>query len=65
MKRRQIDPGTKLAAILEGLKGESSIAEICRKYQISESLYIAGGTSSWRPAVGPWLPVMALAPRYP
>jgi transposase-like protein len=39
MKRRQIDPDTKLAAVLEGLKGESSIAEICRKYQISESLY--------------------------
>jgi len=39
MKRRRIDPDTKLAAVLEGLKGESSIAEICRKYQISESLY--------------------------
>lgn len=39
MKRRRIDPDTKLAAVLEGLKGESSIADICRKYQISESLY--------------------------
>jgi transposase-like protein len=39
MKRRRIDPETKLAAVLEGLKGESSIADICRKYQISESLY--------------------------
>lgn len=39
MKRRRIDADTKLAAVLEGLKGESSIAEICRKYQISESLY--------------------------
>ena len=39
MKRRRIDSDTKLAAVLEGLKGESSIAEICRKYQISESLY--------------------------
>ena len=28
-----------MAAVLEGLKGESSVAEICRKYQISESLY--------------------------
>jgi transposase-like protein len=39
MKRRKIDPDTKLAAVLEGLRGESSIADICRKYQISESLY--------------------------
>jgi transposase len=28
-----------MASVLEGLKGESSIADICRKYQISESLY--------------------------
>jgi transposase len=39
MKRRKIDPETKMSAVLEGLKGESSVAEICRKYQISESLY--------------------------
>ena len=39
MKRRRIDSDTKLVAVLEWLKGESSIAEICRKYQISESLY--------------------------
>ena len=39
MKRRKIDPETKMAAVLEGLRSESSIADICRKYQISESLY--------------------------
>ena len=39
MKRRKIDPETKMAAVLEGLRGESSIADICRGYQISESLY--------------------------
>jgi transposase len=39
MKRRKIDPETKMAAVLEGLRGGSSIAEICRKYQVSESLY--------------------------
>jgi transposase len=39
MKRRKIDPETKMAAVLEGLKSESSVADICRKYQISESLY--------------------------
>lgn len=39
MKRRKIDPETKTATVLEGLKGESSVAGICRKYQISENLY--------------------------
>ncbi len=39
MKRRKIDPETKTAAVLEGLRGESSMAVIRRKYQISESLY--------------------------
>jgi transposase len=46
MKRRKIDPETKMAAVLEGLRGESSVAEICRKYQISESLYYR-----WREAM--------------
>ncbi len=39
MKRRKVNPDTRMAAVLEGLKGESSITDICRKYQISESLY--------------------------
>ena len=39
MKRRKIVAETKMSAVLEGLKRESSIADICRKYQISESLY--------------------------
>jgi len=29
---------TKMVAVLEGLRGESSIADICHKHQISESL---------------------------
>jgi transposase-like protein len=32
MKRRKIDPETQMVAVLEGLRGESSIADICRKY---------------------------------
>jgi len=64
MKRRKIDPETKMAAVLEGLKGASAIADICRKYQISESLYYR-----WRDkfleagSLGPWLPGTALVPR--
>ncbi len=60
MQRREIDPETKKAAVLEGLRGESSMADICRKYQISESLYyrwrdkfLAGGSLgvTWRSQV--------------
>ena len=29
----------KLAIVLEGLKGNSTVSEICRKYGISQSLY--------------------------
>lgn len=29
----------KMSIVLEGLKNETSISEICRKYQISQSLY--------------------------
>lgn len=39
MQNRKIDPETKMAAVIEGFRGESSIAAICRKYQVSESLY--------------------------
>ncbi len=39
MKYRTIAPETKMAAVLEGLRGESTVADICRKYQIRENLY--------------------------
>ncbi|OMH39854.1 transposase [Desulfurobacterium indicum] len=39
MSRRNFDPDTKVAIVLEGLKGNTTIAEVCRKYQISETLY--------------------------
>jgi len=39
MKRRKFDPDKKVTIVLEGLKGETTIAELCRKYQISEPLY--------------------------
>ena len=39
MKYRRISPETKMAAVLEGLRGDSTVADICRKYQIPENLY--------------------------
>ena len=58
MKRRKIDPETKTAAVLEGLEGESSVADICRKYQISESLYYRWRDNFWKAVAGLWLPGM-------
>jgi len=39
MKKRKIDGETKVAVVLEGLRGETSVAELCRKYQISDATY--------------------------
>ena len=39
MNRKKYDPETKVAIVLEGLKGNVSIAELCRKHQISETVY--------------------------
>lgn len=39
MKARRFDPETKMAAVLEVLKGESRIADVCRKYQVSETVF--------------------------
>jgi transposase-like protein len=50
MKRRKIDPETKMAAVLEGFRVESSVADICRKFQISEILYCR-----WRDKFLAWI----------
>jgi len=39
MKRRHFSPEEKMAIVLAGLKGEQSVAEICRQHQISQSQY--------------------------
>jgi len=37
-KPRKIDPETRRAAVVVGFRGESPPADICRQYEISESL---------------------------
>ena len=37
--RRQFNPAEKIAIVLEGLSGEQSIAEICRREGIAHSVY--------------------------
>ena len=36
--------------MLDGLRGETSIAELCRREGIAESMYYSWSRSSWRPA---------------
>ncbi|AMM41166.1 integrase [Candidatus Desulfofervidus auxilii] len=39
MKKRYLSEEEKMAIVLAGLKGEQSVAEICREHQISQSQY--------------------------
>jgi len=39
MKLRKWSPEEKMAIVLEGIKGQKPIAEICREHQISQNLY--------------------------
>ena len=46
----------KIGIVLEGLRGDDSIAELCRKEGMAQSLYTHGRRSLWRLA-GAGLPV--------
>ena len=46
----------KIRIVLEGLRGDDSIAELCRKEGMAQSLYTHGRRSLWRLA-GAGLPV--------
>ena len=39
MKRRQWRPKEKLLIVLEGLKGQGTIAELCDRHQITHAMY--------------------------
>ena len=39
MRKRNWSPEEKMAIVLEGIRGEKSIAEICRTHQISQTLF--------------------------
>jgi transposase len=43
MKLRKWTSEEKMAIVLEGIKGQKSVAEICREHQISQTLFY-----SWR-----------------
>lgn len=47
---KQYGAEEKIRIVLEGLRGEESIAALCRREAIAESLYHNGRRSSWKPA---------------
>ena len=52
--RRRYSPEERIRIVLEGLRGEDSIAELCRKEGINPNLYSAGPRSSWRQVRNGW-----------
>ena len=52
--RKQYSSEEKIRIVLDGLRGECSIAELCRREGIAESLYYSWSRSSWRPASAGW-----------
>ena len=46
--RRKFSAEEKIRIVLAGLRGEASIAELCRREGIAEGLSTAGRRSSWK-----------------
>src|SRR5688572_6231063 len=62
--RRHFSAEDKIRIVLDGLRGEDSIAELCRKEGIAQSCTTPGRKSSLRRASAGWL-VTPLVPRPP
>jgi hypothetical protein len=60
--RRHFSAEEKIRIVLEGLRGEESIAELCRVRASPHRCTMAGRKSSWRPARGD-SPATQRAPR--
>ncbi len=46
--RRQYSAEEKIRIVLDGLRGEMSIAELCRREGLAESMYYKWSKSSWK-----------------
>ena len=62
--RRHFSAEEKIRIVLEGLRGEESIAELCRREGIASSMYYGWSRSSLRPVKG-GSPATRRAPRPP
>ncbi|QHO73878.1 hypothetical protein ACH79_15690 [Bradyrhizobium sp. CCBAU 051011] len=52
--RRQYSAEEKIRSVLEGLRGEENIAELCRREGIAASMYYGGPRSSSKPLNVAW-----------
>ena len=52
--RKQYSAEEKIRIVLDGLRGEHSIAELCRREGIAESLYYNWSKEFLKPASGGW-----------
>ena len=52
--RRHFSAEDKIRIVLEGLRGEDSIAELCRKEGIAQNRITPGRRTSWRRARSGW-----------
>ena len=55
--RKHYSAEEKIRIVLEGLRGEDSIAELCRREGIAQNLYYAGRRTSWRLERSAWLAI--------
>ena len=62
--RRHFSAEDKIRIVLDGLRGDDSIAELCRKEGIARACITSGRRSSWRPANAGWLATLPV-PRPP
>ena len=53
--RKQYSAEEKIRIVLEGLRGEDSIAELCRREGIAQNLYYRWSKTFWRRAKSAWL----------
>ena len=57
---RHYSPEAKIRIVLEGVRGEESIAELCRKEGINQNLYYRLSTGFSKPAIGEAVVELAL-----
>ena len=55
--RKQYSSEEKIRIVLDGLRGEDSIAEMCRCEGISQGIYYSGPRTSWKLARSGWLAI--------
>ena len=61
--RRQFSAEEKIRIVLEGLRGEDSIAELCRREGIASSMYYGWSSTRICRSVEPWKSSASRGPR--